>query len=83
MKIPREKGRGKGLIIVLIIVAILLGGVFSFIYFQKYVDNQKEAERQLMVAFIINALNNQGYVTIKDSEGQSIVLVPYENGGGN
>ena len=83
MKVPREKGRGKGLIIVLIIVAILLGGVFSFIYFQKYVDNQKEAERQLMVAFIINALNNQGYVTIKDSEGQSIVLVPYENGGGN
>ena len=71
------------MVMFLMIVVIILLGIIIYILvvqpkFQGYVVQQQVSAQQIVIAAIIESLNQNGYVQISDANGTSITLVPYQ-----
>lgn len=74
----------KTIVIIVVIALLLVGGVLVWFVgkpmFNKYIENKQIEAKDIVLTIIIQQIQEQGYVSITDKDGNKLVLVPARQG---
>lgn len=78
----RDNKKTNWLVISLIIVIVILLGIILYTFVIKpqingYVINKQIEAKDYVLATLLMQIQQQGYTQIADTEGNSVILVPY------
>ena len=65
-------------IIIMLLVAIILYGLVILPSFNNHILEKQIQAQQLTIGAILEQVQQQGYVQLFDAEGNTIVLVPFQ-----
>jgi len=80
MNMERKNPAGKIVLALVLIIAVLLAVILYMVWAKPaingYVIEKQIEAKDIVLSSILAQLQQEGYVTIADQEGNSIVLVP-------